>query len=118
MFGDDNTTLHGLSHGGNDALTVHSNYGWNTALVVGDAQAMIDNAKGGNDTINVEADSMYTNVHAFGDVAGDMSGNSHGGSDTIVGAVGWRDYDNVYAGDAGGSMSGTAHGGNDTLDID
>ncbi|WP_377827515.1 hypothetical protein ACFKHW_21820 [Bradyrhizobium lupini] len=78
---------------------------------------MTDDARGGNDTIDTQDHSMYTNVHAFGDVAGDMSGNSHGGSDTITGAVGWRGFDNVYAGDAGGSMSGTAQGGNDTLDI-
>ncbi|MGY4343728.1 hypothetical protein ACVWXM_000192 [Bradyrhizobium sp. GM7.3] len=39
IFGDDNTTLHGQSHGGNDTLTVNVNYGWNAALVVGDAQA-------------------------------------------------------------------------------
>lgn len=74
-----NTTLHGQSHGGNDTLTVNFNYGWNAALVVGDAQAMTDDARGGNDTIDVENGSMYTNVHAFGDVAGDMSGSSHGG---------------------------------------
>ncbi|MGY3365180.1 hypothetical protein ACVWZL_002305 [Bradyrhizobium sp. GM2.4] len=85
--------------------------------MVGDAQAMTDDARGGNDTIDTQDHSMYTNVHAFGDVAGDMSGNSHGGSDTITGAVGWRGFDNVYAGDAGGSMSGTAQGGNDTIDI-
>ncbi|MGY3110141.1 hypothetical protein ACVWW7_006768 [Bradyrhizobium sp. LM6.9] len=60
IFGDDNTTLHGQSHGGNDTLTVNFNYGWNAALVVGDAQAMTDDARGGNDTIDVENTARCT----------------------------------------------------------
>lgn len=92
--------------------------GWNTALVVGDAQSMIDDANGGNDTIVADAHgTVYTTVSAFGDVAGDMSGNAQGGHDDITGSIGWRGGANQFAGDAGGSMIDTSHGGNDALDV-
>ncbi|MGY4343726.1 hypothetical protein ACVWXM_000190 [Bradyrhizobium sp. GM7.3] len=96
----------------------HIGGGWNTALVVGDAQSMIDDANGGNDTIVADAHgTVYTTVSAFGDVAGDMSGNAQGGHDDITGSIGWRGGANQFAGDAGGSMIDTSHGGNDTLDV-
>jgi len=118
IFGDDHTTLLGHSQGGNDTLIADISGGWNTALVVGDTQAMIDDAKGGNDTIVADAHgTIYTPVSAFGDVAGDMSGNAQGGNDDITGSIGWRGGSNLFAGDAGGSMIDTSHGGNDTLDV-
>lgn len=117
IFGDDHTMLLGHSQGGNDTL-IEVGGGWNTTLVVGDTQSMIDDAKGGNDTIVANAHgTVYTTVSAFGDVAGDMSGNAQGGHDDITGSIGWRGGANLFAGDAGGSMIDTAHGGNDTLDV-
>lgn len=118
IFGDDQTMLLGHSQGGNDTLIADIGGGWNTALVVGDTQSMIDDAKGGNDTIVADAHgTVYTTVSAFGDVAGDMSGNAQGGHDDITGSVAWRGGANLFAGDAGGSMLDTSHGGNDTLDV-
>jgi hypothetical protein len=97
--------LLGHSQGGNDTLFADIGGGWNTALVVGDAKSMIDDAKGGNDTIVADAHgTAYTTVSAFGDVAGDMSGNAQGGHDEITGSIAWRGGANLFAGDAGGSM--------------
>ncbi|MGY3360048.1 MULTISPECIES: hypothetical protein [unclassified Bradyrhizobium] len=97
--------LLGHSQGGNDTLFADIGGGWNTALVVGDAKSMIDDAKGGNDTIVADAHgTVYTTVSAFGDVAGDMSGNAQGGHDEITGSIAWRGGANLFAGDAGGSM--------------
>ncbi|MGY0574598.1 calcium-binding protein [Bradyrhizobium sp. RDM12] len=118
IFGEDHTTLLGHSQGGNDTLIADVGGGWNTAVVVGDTQSMIDDAKGGNDTIVADAHgTVYTIVSAFGDAAGDMSGNAQGGNDDITGSVAWRGGENQFAGDAGGSMIDTSHGGNDTLDV-
>lgn len=47
-----------------------------TVLVVGDTRSTIADAKGGNDTIVADVyGTVCTTVSAFGDVAGDMSGN-------------------------------------------
>ncbi|MCS3760559.1 calcium-binding protein [Bradyrhizobium centrosematis] len=118
IFGDDHTMLLGHSQGGNDTLIADIDGGWDTAVVVGDSQSMIDDAKGGNDTIVADAGgTVYTTVSAFGDVAGDMSGNAQGGHDDMTGSIGWRGGENQFAGDAGGSMIDTSHGGNDTIDV-
>ncbi|WP_454648116.1 calcium-binding protein [Bradyrhizobium liaoningense] len=118
IFGDDHTMLLGHSQGGNDTLIADIGGGWNTGLLVGDTQSMIDDARGGNDTIVADAHgTVYTTVSAFGDVAGDLSGNAQGGNDDITGSIGWRGGANLFAGDAGGSMIDTSHGGNDTLDV-
>jgi Ca2+-binding RTX toxin-like protein len=118
IFGDDHTMLLGHSQGGNDTLIADIGGGWNTALVVGDTQAMIDDTKGGNDTIVADAGrTVYTTISAFGDAAGDMSGNAQGGNDDITGSVAWRGGANLFAGDTGGSMIDTSRGGNDILDV-
>ena len=118
IFGDDHTMLLGHSQGGNDTLIADIDGGWDTAVVIGDTQSMIDDAKGGNDTIVADAGrTVYTTISAFGDVAGDMSGNAQGGHDDISGSIAWRGGANLFAGDAGGSMMDTSQGGNDTLDV-
>ncbi|WP_128924857.1 calcium-binding protein [Bradyrhizobium guangxiense] len=118
IFGDDHTVLLGHSQGGNDTLIADIDGGWDTAVVIGDTQSMIDDARGGNDTIVADAGrTVYTTISAFGDVAGDMSGNAQGGHDDISGSIAWRGGANLFAGDAGGSMMDTSQGGNDTLDV-
>jgi hypothetical protein len=50
-----------------------------TVLVVGDTRSTIADAKGGNDTVVADACGTFsTTVSAFGDVAGDTSGNQMG----------------------------------------
>jgi hypothetical protein len=115
LVGEDLVAMHGNSQGGNDSLVVSVDGGRDGAVLVGDAQSMFGNAKGGNDTLHVDAHyAFYTTVSLYGDVQGDMSGNTEGGDDSLTASTGWRSYGSL-SGDAGGAMTGNAHGGNDTL---
>jgi Ca2+-binding RTX toxin-like protein len=74
----------------------------------GDARLMFDNADGGNDTLIGGAGSInFLNADALF-----MYDSAHGGNDTLIGADGA--VFNFFLADAS-DMYGNAHGGNDTL---
>src|SRR5262245_64112764 len=104
--------------GGNDALT--GGVLFPTRFVVlsendlyGDAYAMFDNSRGGDDTM-IGGDGLTvgdgSNNFLYGD-AYTMSNDASGGDDTLTGGV---HASNVLVGDAQ-KMHDDAHGGNDTL---
>jgi Ca2+-binding RTX toxin-like protein len=82
-------------------------------FLVGDAHAMSDNARGGDDTL-IGGDNSGNFFDSFGFFHGDavvMSGNARGGNDTLTGGAASINY--LY-GDAQ-EMHDNARGGNDTL---
>jgi hypothetical protein len=107
-FGDTSGTLSGSQKGKNQDLV--------DGFLVGDAEAIIDSASGGNDSLT-GGDSRGLDVvnQLFGD-ARRMSGSAQGGNDVLTGGdnSGSGHVDNFLFGDAG-TMSESAQGGNDEL---
>ena len=110
-FGDTSGTLSGSQKGKNQDLV-----GTLSSFLVGDAEAIIDSASGGNDSLT-GGDSRGLDVvnQLFGD-ARRMSGSAQGGNDVLTGGDTSSDGDvfNAFVGDAT-EMSGSAQGGNDVL---
>src|SRR3990170_1574839 len=97
-------------HGTNDTLILGAGTGpFDLQLVLhGDAFAMYDDARGGNDTL-IGANGAFFNF--FLADASDMYGNTHGGNDLLIGGT---DTSNQMFGDTF-NMHDNARGGNDTL---
>src|SRR5262245_59499144 len=100
-------------HGTNDTLFVVVDGitfpGQPGNLLYGDAASMLDDSRGGNDTLIGADGPLFYNI-IVGD-AGTMSDSARGGNDTVIGG---NDTTNNLYGDAV-SMYDDARGGNDTV---
>ncbi|HTI87309.1 MAG TPA: hypothetical protein VL966_11945 [Alphaproteobacteria bacterium] len=102
LYGDTSDDLADHDHGGAQSLT-------GSATVIGDANALLDHAAGGDDTIDVF--SITGDVVAIGDAI-TMTDHATGGDDHLIADA------NVFAATVVGdavTLTGHAHGGNDTM---